>query len=761
MLKSLHRNDTQTIPYIATKNWDLSNVANEDLILMEHSGSDGLPVAIEYLDYGPIHILVSYGCNLAKEQQDLDKVVPRSGLKTTGIFYPESDPTNPDGTFQRVVYAQIVATFYNRYHDPTKIWGLEEIDFERSQTKRFVADKFKLLDVPQKVFGEKVLENTVTLYDTTTDNDYIITDDGHCNLFAGTNLFSHQQEIRHFKNEFAIGFDYFCDGYNNNTGSPGGDINLTASLWATPVLTASLYAGSQSLVTWSYELTNNDFFLLQRSVDSGTTWPNNYLLPSSSLQYIDAGVSSFNTYWYRVAAASYYGIGLFSNTGSVYIPGVPPLPPINLIVTSGSSILNWTIGSIDTDYYHIEKSIDPTGSGYFYFGTSSTTTDTDIDVTSSLNGTPYWYQVAAVNEWGTSSFSNTASIIFARAHISAPFLSVISGSAILNWTEVSPVDYFAIEKSIDPTGSGYFFFTTSVALTYTDIDVTSSYGGTPYWYRVAAVNFEETSSYSNTASITFTKPLLPPVVSNPADLTVYLGENAVFSVTASGDNDGTTPLTFGWISGSTFLSDGVHISGSYVIGVNTSSLTIFNCQFTDAGTYKVEVSSFVGTVFSNTASLTVLDNAVTFSAGDSSSFGMTLYQGSAVPQAIPDADLGPVSIGISSGSLATIIITSSAAEPTASVGYDLIGGALTTVVLMTSGSEATASVGYDLIGGVLTTVVLLTSGSETTASVGYDLIGGDLATVIITDSGADSISDAAGNATPGLNIGLYSGSLSP
>ena len=161
MLKSLHRNDTSTIPYIATKQQKLSNTANEDLILMEHTGSDGLPVAIEYLNYKTISPIISYGCNLAKEQQDLDRVVPRTGLKTTGIFYPELDPINNDGTYQRVVYSQIVSTFYNNYRDPTKMWGMEEIDFEKSQTKKFVADKFKMFAIPRIIFGEKVLENTV------------------------------------------------------------------------------------------------------------------------------------------------------------------------------------------------------------------------------------------------------------------------------------------------------------------------------------------------------------------------------------------------------------------------------------------------------------------------------------------------------------------------------------------------------------------------------------------------------------------------
>ena len=195
MLKSLHKDDTQLTPFVVTKNWELSNVTNEDLILMEHSGSDGPPVALEYLDYTPEGPMIAYGCNIAKEQQDLDKVQFRDGVKLSGIFYPDTDPTNPDGTYQRVVYSQVVNMFYNTFRDPTKMWGLEEIDFEKSQTKKFVADRFKLYEIPQIIFGEKMLEYSVTLFDRTTDNDYVITDDGHNNLFAGPNIFSHQQEI--------------------------------------------------------------------------------------------------------------------------------------------------------------------------------------------------------------------------------------------------------------------------------------------------------------------------------------------------------------------------------------------------------------------------------------------------------------------------------------------------------------------------------------------------------------------------------------
>ncbi len=215
MLKMLHKNDTQLTPFIATKDWELSNTMNRDLILMEHSGSAGLPVALEYLDYSIFSPITASNCNIANEQQSDDKVLPRIGLKIGGIFYPELDPINQDGTYQRVVYSQVFNTFYNNFRDPTKLWGLEELDFELSKTKRFIADEFKIFSIPQIVFGEKIIQNTVVLYDTTTDNNYTMTDDGNCNLFAGTNIFSSQQELGTFNNVFLEGSNNLCDNYFN------------------------------------------------------------------------------------------------------------------------------------------------------------------------------------------------------------------------------------------------------------------------------------------------------------------------------------------------------------------------------------------------------------------------------------------------------------------------------------------------------------------------------------------------------------------
>lgn len=207
MLKGIQKNDIATTPYVATKNWNLSNVVNTDLVLAEN----GNPVAVEYINYFFDSIETGSSCNVAKEHQENDLVEYREGLKISGLFYPDQESLNEDGTYKRVVYNQIKTMFYNNYRDPTKMWGLEKIDFDTSEVKKFLSDKIKVFYIPTNIMGENIIKNSIILTDNSIDNVYTITDDGNCNLFAGMNLFSKQQEVGSFSNEFTTGnINYSC-----------------------------------------------------------------------------------------------------------------------------------------------------------------------------------------------------------------------------------------------------------------------------------------------------------------------------------------------------------------------------------------------------------------------------------------------------------------------------------------------------------------------------------------------------------------------
>lgn len=310
MIKRINSNNFLTTPFVAVKSWELFNIENDDVVLLEPfiSGSPipDTAVAQDYIDYYGSSPILNSECDIALEQQTQDVLIYQEGLSGSGKFYPDSEPTNPDGTYKRLVYNTINRLFYNRFNDPTKILGLEYIDFPLSQTVRNMAEDFRVFNVPQDVYGDKLVPGTIQLFDTSLDDNVTIFDDGYQNLIAGYNLFSKIQEVRDFGN--------------------------------------TVLSGSSS-----------------------------YLCP----------------------------------------PIVPPAP-LNLVVTSGSAILTWT-GSNYQDYFSVQKSLN--GLNYLEIATTTAETFTDTNVTiSAFPGSTYWYQVAAVNGNGISSFSNTASITFSLPH---------------------------------------------------------------------------------------------------------------------------------------------------------------------------------------------------------------------------------------------------------------------------------------------------------------------------------------------------------
>lgn len=317
MIKLLKKYEIHTTPFEAIKNWAINNTHNDNLLLYESTGSDdGLPYALEYVDYGSSgHPVVNSLCDIALEQQDADLATLELGVNVVGIFYPELDPKNIDGTYMRSVYHQIKTMFYNQYYDPTKVWGIENIDFPLSKTERRMSDEIRLIDIPRLVFGDKIVPKSVVALDNTTDNEYIITDDGYGNLRAGINLFSHQQEIRHHRNEFDIGYSYFCDPYFNF--SPATPINLSASL-------VLYHTGHLTWETGSDSPVVEDGFIIQaRDVTLAAPYATVGVVGTGVLTFDYWPIYSQHTFSFRVASFSGPTFSNFSNEVSLTAPPDP------------------------------------------------------------------------------------------------------------------------------------------------------------------------------------------------------------------------------------------------------------------------------------------------------------------------------------------------------------------------------------------------------------------------------------------------------
>ena len=266
MIKLLKKYQVQLTPFEATKNWTLNNIDNNDVLLTENDEV----IALEFIDYGDGSSgpFTNSFCDISLEQQEEDATTLEEGLKVSGIFYESSDPINIDKTYKRNIYHQIKTTFYNTYLNPTKLWGIENIDFELSKTKRKLSDQFNLVNVPRRIFGNRIVPTTINFTDNTSDNNYTITDDGNGNLFAGTNIFSRQQEIGNYSNYFLVGASSFCNNYWSSSSINTGSID-TGSL-STPNMTLGINSNSGSIIVEWTQASEPDENEIWKNINGGS-----------------------------------------------------------------------------------------------------------------------------------------------------------------------------------------------------------------------------------------------------------------------------------------------------------------------------------------------------------------------------------------------------------------------------------------------------------------------------------------------------------
>ncbi|MEZ5414237.1 MAG: immunoglobulin domain-containing protein [Opitutaceae bacterium] len=112
------------------------------------------------------------------------------------------------------------------------------------------------------------------------------------------------------------------------------------------------------------------------------------------------------------------------------------------------------------------------------------------------------------------------------------------------------------------------------------------------YYTVVVTN---SAGSVTSVSATVAIALPPTIITQPVSRTIYTGQSATFSVTATSN----APLSYQW-----------QFEGEDIPDATSSSYTVANAQASNAGSYTVVVSTIAGTRTSNPATLTVNEASV-------------------------------------------------------------------------------------------------------------------------------------------------------
>jgi len=181
------------------------------------------------------------------------------------------------------------------------------------------------------------------------------------------------------------------------------------------------------VLTWRGNSTNSTGFTVQRSVNNTGPWTTKATLPSSSTSYTDPIGNTNNAYYYRIVAFNTVGdtatpgfptVSVDSISSNIVKVGqnqvLPPAAPTNLtirLVARQRVRLTWRDNAANETGFVIQRSDN--GGTFFTLATAGSAVSTgnviynDITV---IPGNNYTYRVAAVNEAGLSSYSNTTTI---------------------------------------------------------------------------------------------------------------------------------------------------------------------------------------------------------------------------------------------------------------------------------------------------------------------------------------------------------------
>jgi fibronectin type 3 domain-containing protein len=231
------------------------------------------------------------------------------------------------------------------------------------------------------------------------------------------------------------------------------------------------------------------------------------------LDYLDAGLTNGQDYYYQVSARNAVGAGS-NSTEAHATPATTPSEPLSLQVSASDrqAVLTWTApvsdgGSRIIGYRVYRGTVSGGETLLIDIGNILTHTDTGL-----TNGRRYYYRVSAINAIGEGPSSAEANAIPATTPSEPSNLQGIEGNGqvALSWAPPasdggSPVTNYKIYRGTT-SGGETLIATIGNVTTYTDVNVTN---GKTYYYKVSAANAVGDGPKSNETSVTPSAPATP------------------------------------------------------------------------------------------------------------------------------------------------------------------------------------------------------------------------------------------------------------
>ncbi|MGI5882945.1 MAG: fibronectin type III domain-containing protein [Dethiobacteria bacterium] len=294
-------------------------------------------------------------------------------------------------------------------------------------------------------------------------------------------------------------------------------------------LCATVTSHSQVILTWNDNSGNETGFKIERAL-AGGNFGQVGTVNQNTTSYYDSGLQANRTYYYRVRAYNNSGDSDYSTVASVTMTS--PAAPSKLeaeILSSSSVKLFWEDNSDSETGFTIERK----GEGDFFEQIdtvgANVTSFTDSGVTQDR---VYSYRVRAYNSFGSSAYSNEASII--TIYLSPPSnlaAETVSSSQIkLSWKDNSTDETgFKLERKTSGGSFAQIAVLGKNVSSYTDTGLNNNIA---YIYRVRAYNENANSAYSNESHAT-----TGAVPSAPSDLLAATISNTQVKLTWK-DNSG-------------------------------------------------------------------------------------------------------------------------------------------------------------------------------------------------------------------------------